>query len=76
MSSGTGEHITRLWGAAPDDVHAVGMNGILLHYDGSVWTPTTSGTEADLFGVWGDSSGNVFVVGKAGTILRGGRSTP
>jgi len=47
----------------------VGQGGGILHYDGSSWTPMSSGTTNWLEGVWGSSSGDVFAVGESGTIL-------
>ena len=28
-----------IWGAAPNDVFAVGAAGAIVHYDGRTWTP-------------------------------------
>ncbi|MFC1926945.1 hypothetical protein ACFLWV_04270, partial [Chloroflexota bacterium] len=38
--------------------------------DSNTWTPMTSGTLDDLWGVWGSSSTDVFAVGDNGTILQ------
>lgn len=72
-----------LWGAiafAPDDVWAVGgmvggpatqPDDVVLHYDGSAWSPVTLPGEPQnraLFKVWGTSSDDLFVVGEAGII--------
>ena len=59
-----------IYGSSGTDVFAVG-NGpdYVYHYDGSVWTPMTSGTTKPLNGVWGSSGTDVFVVGSSGTIL-------
>jgi Big-like domain-containing protein len=51
------------------DVFAVGMNGTIVHYDGTTWSSQTSGTSADLFGVWGASGSDVYAVGRHGTVL-------
>ena len=72
-----------IWGAAPDDVWAVGgvsgRDGFIWHYDGLLWqevalpddTPELpNGERPGLFKVWGDSSGTVWVVGGQGTVLR------
>jgi len=60
-----------IWGSSGNNVFAVG-DGIMpkfYHYDGSVWSPMTSGTTGPLYGVWGSSGSDVFVVGSSGTIL-------
>lgn len=72
-----------VWGHAPDDVYAVGSigagNGFVWHYDGSEWSvvplpdsiPKDSyGNTPGLFKVWGDTGGNLWVVGGGGVILR------
>ncbi|MEZ4302258.1 MAG: hypothetical protein R3B70_45440 [Polyangiaceae bacterium] len=72
-----------LWGTfafAPDDAWAVGgtpdggptkPNDIVLHYDGTKWTPEAlpgAPLGVSLFKVWGTSSDDLFVVGEQGTI--------
>jgi len=56
-------------GAVQGVMCAVGSSGVILHYDGSVWTPMTSGTATQLNGIWGSSGSDVFAVGLNGTIL-------
>ena len=51
---------------------AVGWNGTILHYDGSVWSAMSSGTINTLYGVWGSSGSDVFAVGEYDTILHYG----
>jgi branched-chain amino acid transport system substrate-binding protein len=73
-----------IWGNSSNDVFAVGDGGLVYHYDGSRWRQMFTGTEeyptdpwADnrhlteerLYGVWGDASNNVYVVGYRGTIM-------
>jgi hypothetical protein len=58
-----------VYGFASDDVFAVGVDGVILHWDGSVWTLQESGVSEDLNAVWGSSSTNVFAVGKLGLIV-------
>jgi len=67
---GDGVVVEDLWGAASDDMFAVGTAGTILHYDGDAWADMTSGASVDLHGVWGTASDNVFAVGDGGTILR------
>jgi len=61
-----------VWGSSGNDVFAVGSDGNILHYDGSSWTPMTSGTANALDGVWGSSGNDVFAVGSGGNILHYG----
>jgi hypothetical protein len=49
---------------SPTDVFAVGVDGIIVHYDGQSWTHMHSGTINDLHGIW-----NHFAVGEGNTIL-------
>lgn len=55
-----------VWGSSPSDVYAVGP-GILIHYDGAVWTkiPNIGGDR-----VWGTSREDVFVL-RANEVLHG-----
>ncbi len=43
------------------DVFAVGRYGTIVHYDGSAWSPMSSGTGQGLRSIWGGS--DVFAVG-------------
>lgn len=58
-----GNELASVWGFAPDDVWAVGENGTILHFDGTSWAPSASGTTSDLHGVWGAAPDDVWVVG-------------
>lgn len=72
-----------LWGAAPDDVWAVGSvssrNGFVWHYDGTTWRevelPDDVPVDANrdrpgLFKVWGDGAGTVWFAGGRGLVLK------
>ncbi|MFH0801224.1 MAG: IPT/TIG domain-containing protein [bacterium] len=65
----TGYPLDGVWGAANNDVYAVGQNGTVLHYDGS-WSIMSSGTTSTLRGIWGASSSSIFAVGLNGAIIR------
>ncbi len=56
-----------VWGAAPNDVYAVG-NTRILHYDGTDWTIVHTHA-GDLNDVWGCSPDTVYGVGSGGQIL-------
>ncbi|MBN2284605.1 MAG: WD40 repeat domain-containing protein, partial [Deltaproteobacteria bacterium] len=48
-----GNDLVSVWGTSGSDVFAVGYGGTILRYDGSAWSPMTSGTTQTLWGVWG-----------------------
>lgn len=61
---------------SPDEALAVGVGGGIARWDGAAWAAVDSGTTTDLWGVWGTSPDDVWVVGgdpRAGepVILRG-----
>jgi hypothetical protein len=63
-----------VWGISAHDVYVL-MNvsdpdqfSLLLHYDGTSWSPMATGSEARLTAIWGNSRANIFAVGY-GTIL-------
>jgi hypothetical protein len=73
-----------LWGSRADDVYAVGSasgrGGFVWHYDGTEWREVevpiqdlnraSTGELPAFFGVWGDGSRDVYVVGDRGALLR------
>lgn len=52
-----------VYGFSGSDVYAVGDAGLILHYDGAAWTRIESGTTQPLFGLWGASGDDVWIVG-------------
>jgi hypothetical protein len=64
---------TGFWGSATNDVWAVGANGtpqaFVTHYDGSTWTPNTLPTSTGLNAIFGFAKGDIYAVGKAGTMF-------
>ena len=80
QSTPTTETLWGVWGAAPDDLWAVGGSGFpgatatILHFDGSEWSdhppPALMGASVHaFFKVWGTSASNVYIVGQRGTVL-------
>jgi hypothetical protein len=78
-ASGTTATLYGVWPASPSDVWAVGgtpaqgssaPNDVLLHYDGTAWTPSVLPQVLGraFFKVWGTGSDNLYVVGEYGTI--------
>src|SRR5439155_25581168 len=43
--------------------------GTILHYNGSAWTASSSGTTNAFFGVWAASSADAWAVGQNATLL-------
>lgn len=66
-----------IWGAADDDVWAVGGaigegdRDVILHFDGDAWArvPPPEAFGVQLFKVWGSAADDVFMVGGGGVIL-------
>ncbi len=65
LDSGTHERLRAVWGTSPIDVYAAG-DGVLLHYDGKVWSKEAS---AQIRSLWGADKDNVFAAAQ-GSILR------
>jgi hypothetical protein len=76
----TSEALWGVWGAAPNDVWAVGGRGntssvaTLLHYDGDAWESVTlpafqRPNVTALFKIWGTAADNIYAVGRSGVIL-------
>lgn len=70
-----------VWGAAADDVWAVGGDGFLrdpvaCHFDGRAWAlwelPTPSMESHALYKIWGTATDDVWAVGDAGLIMHWG----
>ncbi|GBC62104.1 hypothetical protein DENIS_3067 [Desulfonema ishimotonii] len=59
-----------IWGSSPDNVYAVGSDGLIFHYDGTAWQPEQNITTAPLRGIWGSGPSDIFAAGNDGTILR------
>src|SRR5438445_3430450 len=64
-----GNHLHSAWGSASNDVWAVGEGGTILHWDGTAWSASASGTGNLLYSVWGSASNDVWGVDDRGTIL-------
>lgn len=53
----------KVYGVVPDDVWAVGDAGLLLHWDGNVWSQVVVDTPSDLISLWGPSGDDLLAVG-------------
>lgn len=61
-----------VYGFGPDDAIAVGVGGTVVRWNGSAWRLVDSGTDADLWGVFGFSPDDLWIVGAAPA----GQTTP
>ncbi|MEM9191908.1 MAG: hypothetical protein AAGF12_22235 [Myxococcota bacterium] len=80
QSAPTDEQLWGVWGAAPNDLWAVGGRGFpdseatILRFDGTEWTRfetpmlMRAGVRA-FFKVWGTSADNLYIVGQNGVVL-------
>jgi len=57
----------KVWGSSASNIYVVGQRGVVLHYDGSVWTEELVGASTDLIAVWGTGPDRVVAVGGRGT---------
>lgn len=53
----------KVWGASASDLHAVGDNGVIVHFDGTDWTQVESGSTEDLISLWGTGPTEIVAVG-------------
>jgi len=61
--------INGIWGNSTNNIYAVGENGALLHYNGTIWEKATTELSSHLNAIWGLSSDNILAVGNNGTII-------
>lgn len=57
--------LNAVWGSGPNDVWAVGTRGMILHGDGTTFSPVAvdAGTGDVWVSVWGTGSGDVWILG-------------
>jgi hypothetical protein len=46
--------IKKLWGQSPNSMYAVGDGGKIVFYNGTLWSRIESGTELNIYDIWGD----------------------
>jgi hypothetical protein len=63
-------NLHRLVAASARDIWALGERGALMHYDGQSWTVENPGTQRNLNALFELPTGEVLLVGEAGTVLR------
>jgi hypothetical protein len=64
-----------VWGSAANDVWAGGKDGVVVHWNGTTWSPLPNKSRADLYGGWASSETDAWVVGANGTILHSNGDT-
>ncbi len=64
-----GNQIDAAWGAADDDIWAVGPAGSITRWDGFEWSEVPSGVTEDLEGIWGFGPDDIWAVGVNGVVL-------
>jgi hypothetical protein len=70
----TAQHtLLAVWGASASDVFAVGESGLIVHFDGTRWSPMSSGVSERLSGVWGRGGQEVYAVGDVAVRYDGSR---
>lgn len=77
QSSGTTDDLLGTWGTSDNDAWAVGgtiSDGVILHYNGTSWSPSTTDSNA-VNGVWAFDASHVFAVTSGGSILTFNGST-
>jgi hypothetical protein len=57
-----------LGGSGPNDIYVVGFEGMMIHYDGAVWTPIPGFSALDITSVWSNTSDDVFAL-QQGSLL-------
>jgi hypothetical protein len=44
----------KMWGKSMNDFYVVSSNGFLAHYQNGIWNSIESGTDLDIYDIWGD----------------------
>jgi len=55
-------------GTSSSNMYFVGLEGSIVHYDGSSFTKMESGTDVDLVDIWGIDENNIWVCGYTQTV--------
>lgn len=58
-------------GPASDNLYAVGMDGVIAHFNGKSWSIVDSGTNINLFSTTVLANGEMIVTGAEGMVIRG-----
>jgi hypothetical protein len=71
VSSGTLSDLNAVWGAAANDIWAVGATGAIQRWNGTRWSTMTATTmyPASWTGVWGSAASDVWLMSSVGDTL-------
>ncbi|NLH48382.1 MAG: hypothetical protein GX444_07240 [Myxococcales bacterium] len=58
-----GGWLAGVWGTSSEDMYFVGDRGVILHFDGVIFSALASNTTEPLTAVWGLSSSDIYAVG-------------
>lgn len=64
-------YVTELWGNASNDMYFAGTKGVLVHYDGTMFTKINTNTMITLSSIVGDESGSIVATGVNGYGISG-----
>lgn len=56
------QKLNGIWGTSSTDLFGVGPYGVIAHYDGQEWSSLPSVTADDIYGIWGRSSGEIYII--------------
>ncbi len=70
-STGTSADLYAVWGSSPSSLYAVGLGGAIVKFDGTSFSPMTSGTTSTLRAISAprDNPSRVLAAGDAGTLI-------
>jgi len=63
LAAPAGAALFKVSGTSSSDVWTVGQHGVIVHYDGSAWSPVPSGTMVSLFTVYAVAPNDARAVG-------------
>jgi hypothetical protein len=55
--------MNKIWGSSNNDLYVMGNEGNNAHYQNGSWSRIESGTEVDLFDIWGNNDGPIWTCG-------------
>lgn len=64
-----------VWGSSANDVWAGGKDGVIVHFDGTTWSPLPNKPRTNLYGGWASSETDAWAVGADGAILHSNGDT-
>ncbi|TMO28187.1 glycosyl hydrolase [Pseudoalteromonas sp. S4741] len=62
--------ILGMWAAGPNEIYAVGDEGLVLVFDGLSWQRMSSGTKSALYSIWAYDAKHMLAPGDFGLMLR------